>query len=118
MFGTWDGGHFDLLVFLRTTWTEIAADSLPYVNAEWSQDPPGHYFAPWMHGYEYRADGEWPPHPSAQPPGWQSRDGGPRTAVSKPALGGRLAARNLNKLRDHLVDRLRGINLMRACSPQ
>ena len=65
MFGTWDGGHFDLLVFPRTTWSKIAADPLPYVNAQWSQDPPGYYFAPWIHGYEYRRDGEWPTYPSA-----------------------------------------------------
>ena len=64
MFGTWDGGHFDLLVFPRTTWTEIAVDPLRYVNAQWSQDPPGYYFAPWTHGYEYRHGGDWPLYPS------------------------------------------------------
>jgi hypothetical protein len=64
MFGTWDGSHFELLVFPGVAWGDIAADPLRYVNAQWSSQPPGYYFAPWAHGYEYRQGGDLPDYPS------------------------------------------------------
>jgi hypothetical protein len=54
LFGTWDGAHFELLVFPETSWDDIAANPLPYVNAQWSEEPPGYYLAPWLHGHPYR----------------------------------------------------------------
>jgi hypothetical protein len=54
MYGTWDSGHLELLVFPDTTWTDIAAAPARYVTAQWSTDPPGYYFAPWQHGYAHR----------------------------------------------------------------
>ena len=58
MYATWDGGHFEILVFPSTTWAAIASSPLKYVNAQWSDDPPGYYLAPWLHGYDYRYG--WP----------------------------------------------------------
>jgi hypothetical protein len=49
-------------VFPGTTWDDIAADPLPYVNAQWSEEPPGYYLAPWLHGHLYRHG--WPRYPS------------------------------------------------------
>ncbi|WP_020472845.1 hypothetical protein [Zavarzinella formosa] len=34
-YGTWDSDHAELFVFPGVTWTDIAADPLPYVNAQW-----------------------------------------------------------------------------------
>jgi hypothetical protein len=53
MYGTWDSGHLELLVFPDTTWTDIAAAPERYVTAQWSTDPPGYYFGPWQHGYAH-----------------------------------------------------------------
>jgi hypothetical protein len=58
-YATWDSGHLDLQVFPGVTWTEIAASPLRYVNAQWSNDPPGHYLAPWLHGYPYKPGSPW-----------------------------------------------------------
>jgi len=59
MYATWDSSHLDILVFGNATWTDIAASPLRYVNAQWSEDRPGYYLAPWLHGYEYRPGSPW-----------------------------------------------------------
>jgi hypothetical protein len=35
LYGTWDSDHAELFVFPDVTWLDIAADPLPYVNAQW-----------------------------------------------------------------------------------
>ena len=47
-------GSVDILVLPGATWSDIAADPLPYVRAQWSGDPPGYYLAPWKHDFKYR----------------------------------------------------------------
>ena len=58
-FGTWDASHLPLLVFPGVSWTEIAGDPLRYVNAQWSDETPGHYLAPWVHGFPWRDGSAW-----------------------------------------------------------
>jgi hypothetical protein len=58
-YATWDSGHLDLQIFPGVTWTDITASPLRYVNAQWSNDPPGVYLAPWLHGYGYRHGSPW-----------------------------------------------------------
>jgi hypothetical protein len=58
-YGTWDSGHHDLQLFPGVTWREIVASPLRYINAQWSNDPPGHYLAPWLHDYPYRRGSPW-----------------------------------------------------------
>lgn len=35
-YGTWDNDHWVLQVFPGVTWTDIAADPLKYINAQWA----------------------------------------------------------------------------------
>ena len=37
-FGTWDCDHHDLWIFRDTEWSEIVADPLPYITAQWTFD--------------------------------------------------------------------------------
>jgi hypothetical protein len=59
LYATWDSGHLDLQVFPGVTWTEIAASPLKYINAQWSNDPPGYYLAPWLHGCTFKRGSPW-----------------------------------------------------------
>jgi hypothetical protein len=45
-YGTWDNEHYELLVFPGVTWSEIAANPLPYIGAQWDGPEPGIPFAP------------------------------------------------------------------------
>jgi hypothetical protein len=47
-FGTWDADHWTLKVFAGATWDDIAADPLPFLNAQWSNRL-GEFIAPWEH---------------------------------------------------------------------
>jgi hypothetical protein len=38
VYGTWDCDHWELRVFPRVTWTQIASSPLQYINAQWSLD--------------------------------------------------------------------------------
>lgn len=58
-YATWDSGHLDLQFFPGVSWSEITASPLEYVNAQWSNDPPGRYLAPWLHGFPYRRGSPW-----------------------------------------------------------
>ena len=53
LYGTWDGDHAELLVFPGITWTDIAADPLPYIAAQWDGPEPGVPFVPYPK-YPYR----------------------------------------------------------------
>ena len=35
LYGTWDCDHAELRVFPEVTWTDIVADPLPYISAQW-----------------------------------------------------------------------------------
>jgi hypothetical protein len=47
MYGTWDNDHAELFVFPKVTWTDIVADPLPYVAAQWEGGDPGVPFVPY-----------------------------------------------------------------------
>jgi hypothetical protein len=48
LYGTWDCDHWELCVFPRAAWTDIAADPLPYLNAQWYPSPAvAELFVPW-----------------------------------------------------------------------
>lgn len=38
LFGTWDIDHWDVLVFPNTTWSDIVANPVKYINAQWEPD--------------------------------------------------------------------------------
>lgn len=46
-YGTWDSDHAELLIFPGATWSDIAADPLPYVAAQWDGPEPGALFVPY-----------------------------------------------------------------------
>ena len=46
-YGTWDTDHAELLVFPDVSWTDIAADPLPFVAAQWDGPEPGVPFVPY-----------------------------------------------------------------------
>jgi hypothetical protein len=63
MFGTWDSGHLELLVFPGVSWSDITDNPLRYVNAQWHEaddELVGVYVSPWLHGYAWEAG--TPPH--------------------------------------------------------
>jgi hypothetical protein len=47
LYGTWDSDHAELLVFPGVTWSDIAADPLPYIAAQWDGPEPGVLFIPY-----------------------------------------------------------------------
>ena len=53
VYGTWDSDHGELLVFPGVTWSDIAADPLPYSAAQWDGPEPGVPFVPYPR-YPYR----------------------------------------------------------------
>lgn len=53
LFGSWDCDHWKLTVFPGTSWEDIVADPLIYLNAQWSPDGVGSEFHPWSK-YEFR----------------------------------------------------------------
>jgi hypothetical protein len=58
-YGTWDCDHYDVLVFPHATWTEILANPLVYINAQWK--PQGvlcQYFVPFPK-YPFHAGRPW-----------------------------------------------------------
>ena len=59
MFGSWDCDHWDLLVFPNITWTQIAANPLPFINAQWQPHIVScEFFAPW-NIYEFTKGKPW-----------------------------------------------------------
>ena len=55
LFGTWDCDHWGLTVFPNSTWENIVADPLPYLNSQWYPGVGGGVvFRPWPK-YEFRA---------------------------------------------------------------
>lgn len=51
MFASYDPDHRVLHIFPGTTWTQIAANPIPYLNAQWRDkgDYPGARMKPWEH---------------------------------------------------------------------
>ena len=48
LFGTWDCDHWALKVFHGTSWKDIVADPVAYINAQWDfADQLGSQFVPW-----------------------------------------------------------------------
>jgi len=44
---SWDSDHWTVTAFPRVTWSMIAANPLPYVNAQWDSPSIGTPFVPW-----------------------------------------------------------------------
>jgi hypothetical protein len=48
MYGCWDCDHWELLVFPKATWSNIAGDPLQYINAQWHpQTQVSEILVPW-----------------------------------------------------------------------
>jgi hypothetical protein len=57
-FGTWDSDHADVWTFPEVTWSEIAADPLPFVNSQWYADATElEWLVPWPR-YRFVGDGD------------------------------------------------------------
>ena len=54
-FGSWDCDHWDLIVFGDTSWDEIVADPVRYLDAQWDPACSFEYLKPWTAGFEWRA---------------------------------------------------------------
>jgi hypothetical protein len=48
-FGSVDPEHGDVVTFPGVTWTELAANPLPYLDAQWDHDGVGVRVLPWLH---------------------------------------------------------------------
>ena len=50
-FGQWDSDHQRVIVFPKTTWSEIVAKPARYLDAQWGDfEDFGRYIEPWTHG--------------------------------------------------------------------
>lgn len=59
LYGTWDSDRWDLLTFPGATWTEIAADPVKYLNAQWfPQQANCELLVPWP-TYPFRQGRPW-----------------------------------------------------------
>jgi hypothetical protein len=63
LFATWDDDHWDLRVFPHITWSQIAANPLPYINAIWQpENVENELFVPWLaypHKHEFKRGRPW-----------------------------------------------------------
>ena len=57
-YGTWDNDHWDLLVFPHVTWTDIAKNPVPFINAQWQHGIAFEYFVPWNQ-YKFKRGRPW-----------------------------------------------------------
>lgn len=47
LYGAWDCDHLAMTIFPGTTWSDIAKNPLPFVNAQWASDGVGVPLVPW-----------------------------------------------------------------------
>ena len=57
-YGTWDNDHWDVLIFPDLTWTDIVADPVPFINAQWRGEVNFEYLKPWPR-YEFKQGRPW-----------------------------------------------------------
>jgi hypothetical protein len=56
-FGQWDPDHQQVIVFPKTTWSEIVAKPARYLDAQWTDfEDIGRYIEPWKHGTFQKAE--------------------------------------------------------------
>lgn len=57
-FATFDGDHAVVTLFTQATWTDIASNPLPYINANWESKPaaPSWRRTQWWRRYEFFKD--------------------------------------------------------------
>lgn len=52
LFWTWDCDHWDLRVFLNTSWSDIVKNPLPYINSQWDYNTKvATYFKPFSYNF-------------------------------------------------------------------
>ena len=57
-YGTWDNDHWDVLVFPDVSWSDIVANPVPFINAQWRGEVKFEYLRPWP-CYEFKQGRPW-----------------------------------------------------------